>query len=219
MMKKNGFTLAEVLITLAIIGVVATLTLPALMTNVGEQQYKTALKKALNTLSEAGQMSQAMDGFDYSSFTTSTVGGDMEDEHGNVVQSLYSLLQRRTNMASFADGSTHKVAESNYSNNQVVYFRDGTSIIFNPSATSGTQGQPNGFAAIIDINGKKGPNLVSNCAGKDGKAATNTAAATHDISKCTGKDNKRIIKDQFPIRLVRGLAIPNNDAARWAATE
>ena len=30
MMKKNGFTLAEVLITLAIIGVVATLTLPAL---------------------------------------------------------------------------------------------------------------------------------------------------------------------------------------------
>ena len=33
MMKKNGFTLAEVLITLAIIGVVATMTLPALMTN------------------------------------------------------------------------------------------------------------------------------------------------------------------------------------------
>ena len=44
-MKKNGFTLAEVLITLAIIGVVATLTLPALMTNTAEQQAKTALKK------------------------------------------------------------------------------------------------------------------------------------------------------------------------------
>ena len=39
MMKKNGFTLAEVLITLAIIGVVATLTLPALMTNTQEQQW------------------------------------------------------------------------------------------------------------------------------------------------------------------------------------
>ena len=43
MMKKNGFTLAEVLITLAIIGVVATLTLPALMTNTQEQQSRTAL--------------------------------------------------------------------------------------------------------------------------------------------------------------------------------
>lgn len=47
MMKKNGFTLAEVLITLAIIGVVATLTLPALMTNTQEQQARTALKKVL----------------------------------------------------------------------------------------------------------------------------------------------------------------------------
>ena len=45
MMKKNGFTLAEVLITLAIIGVVATMTLPALMTNTQEQQAKTGLKK------------------------------------------------------------------------------------------------------------------------------------------------------------------------------
>ena len=46
MMKKHGFTLAEVLITLSIIGVVATMTLPALMTNTAEQQAKTGLKKA-----------------------------------------------------------------------------------------------------------------------------------------------------------------------------
>jgi prepilin-type N-terminal cleavage/methylation domain-containing protein len=61
MMKKNGFTLAEVLITLAIIGVVATMTLPALMTNTGEQQAKTGLKKGINTLTEAAQMNEAID--------------------------------------------------------------------------------------------------------------------------------------------------------------
>ena len=44
-MKKRGFTLAEVLITLTIIGVVATMTLPALMTNTAETQAKTGLKK------------------------------------------------------------------------------------------------------------------------------------------------------------------------------
>ena len=62
MMKKNGFTLAEVLITLAIIGVVATLTLPALMTNTQEQQARTALKKGINTLTEAAQMNSAIAG-------------------------------------------------------------------------------------------------------------------------------------------------------------
>ena len=43
MMKKTGFTLAEVLITLSIIGVVAMMTLPALMTNVQEQQQPVLL--------------------------------------------------------------------------------------------------------------------------------------------------------------------------------
>ena len=65
MMKKNGFTLAEVLITLAIIGVVATMTLPALMTNTGEQQAKTGLKKGINTLTEAVTMNESVANFGF----------------------------------------------------------------------------------------------------------------------------------------------------------
>ena len=68
-MKKTGFTLAEVLITLSIIGVVAMMTLPALTTSVGEQQAKTGLKKGINTLTEAAQMNSAVQGFDYSGFS------------------------------------------------------------------------------------------------------------------------------------------------------
>ena len=41
-----GFTLAEVLITLGIIGVVAAMTIPTLMNNIQDQQWKTAYKKA-----------------------------------------------------------------------------------------------------------------------------------------------------------------------------
>ena len=37
--KAKGFTLAEVLITLGIIGVVAALTIPTLMTNYKKKQY------------------------------------------------------------------------------------------------------------------------------------------------------------------------------------
>jgi len=48
-----AFTLAEVLITLGIIGVVAEMTIPTLMNNVQDQVYKTAYKQAYSSLSQA----------------------------------------------------------------------------------------------------------------------------------------------------------------------
>ncbi|MBS6602730.1 MAG: type II secretion system protein, partial [Brachyspira sp.] len=50
---KSAFTLAEVLITLGIIGVVAAMTMPTLMNSTNGAQYKTAYKKALSVLSQA----------------------------------------------------------------------------------------------------------------------------------------------------------------------
>ena len=50
---KNGFTLAEVLITLMIIGVIAMLTIPNLMQKHQEQEMITRLKKAHSVLSNA----------------------------------------------------------------------------------------------------------------------------------------------------------------------
>ena len=48
-MKRRGFTLAEVLITLGIIGVVAALTAPALVQNAGSAQTGPKLAKAVST--------------------------------------------------------------------------------------------------------------------------------------------------------------------------
>lgn len=50
---KNGFTLAEVLITLGIIGVVAALTLPTLISNYKDRQTIDQLKKAYSTIAQA----------------------------------------------------------------------------------------------------------------------------------------------------------------------
>lgn len=52
---KKGFTLAEVLITLGIIGVVAAMTLPALLQNNKEKARVTALKKQYSILNQAYQ--------------------------------------------------------------------------------------------------------------------------------------------------------------------
>ncbi len=48
MKKSHAFTLAEVLITLGIIGVVAAMTLPTLIQNHQKQVYATQLKKSIN---------------------------------------------------------------------------------------------------------------------------------------------------------------------------
>ena len=56
---KKGFTLAEVLITLGIIGVVAALTIPALIGNYKRKQIVTQLKKVYSSMQQSIQFSQA----------------------------------------------------------------------------------------------------------------------------------------------------------------
>ena len=53
MKKKKAFTLSEVLIVLAIIGVVAALTMPMLMNNYQKTQQIVALKKVYSQISDA----------------------------------------------------------------------------------------------------------------------------------------------------------------------
>lgn len=52
MKNKSGFTLAEVLITLVIIGVIAAITVPTLITKYQKEQTVTRLKKAYSALSQ-----------------------------------------------------------------------------------------------------------------------------------------------------------------------
>lgn len=60
MRMKKGFTLAEILVTLGIIGVVAALTVPALTKNTGSAKIGPSLAKFVNTFENAtGVMMQA----------------------------------------------------------------------------------------------------------------------------------------------------------------
>lgn len=62
MTKSKAFTLAEVLITLAILGVVAATVIPSLMNNIKNEQLVAMLKKDYSTLSQATQMIVADNG-------------------------------------------------------------------------------------------------------------------------------------------------------------
>ena len=61
-MKKLGFTLAEVLITLVIIGVIAAMTVPTLMNNTNAQEFRSALKKAISGANQALTLNYALEG-------------------------------------------------------------------------------------------------------------------------------------------------------------
>lgn len=58
----KAFTLAEVLITLGIIGIVAALTMPSLVANYQERVIVSQLKKVYSTLSQAIKMAESENG-------------------------------------------------------------------------------------------------------------------------------------------------------------
>ncbi|MBP3924760.1 pilin, partial [bacterium] len=62
---KQGFTLAEVLITLGIIGVVAAMTLPALVQHYRKVEYASRVKKFYSSMSQAILLSEAANGSPY----------------------------------------------------------------------------------------------------------------------------------------------------------
>lgn len=79
---KTGFTLAEVLITLGVIGVVSAMTLPALIQKQQEKAVVTRVLKAYSLLNQAYTMTKQENG-NFSSWFTSVSTGSVEDEDGN----------------------------------------------------------------------------------------------------------------------------------------
>ena len=213
-MKKNGFTLAEVLITLAIIGVVATLTLPALMSNTQEQQAVTAFRKAMNTLNEVGQMNAAVDGFDYTGVTAATApsAAAVYDANGVLNQSVWGMLvsKAQIDVPASVDGG---IPGGCTGLNQ-AFFRDGTVLCYGAETPSGVSSVV--IPAVVDTNGRKAPNILSTCG---------------DVNCATAA--QKTISDQFAITLRGASAIPgtitidangtvtegadgNSLASRWA---
>jgi len=79
MKKRSGFTLAEVLITLGIIGVVAAMTIPTLIQNTNSAKFSAQFKKSVSTLSQAAMMGQAQYDTDFG-LTNEVCSGDAAKE-------------------------------------------------------------------------------------------------------------------------------------------
>ncbi len=207
MTKRFGFTLAEVLITLGIIGVVAAMTMPTLINSTQGAQYKSAFKKALSAISQAVTLNVALDEVDFGDIDTTNTMTKILSQRMNVV---------RTETAAVADYTIGNTANSVTNGaNTTLFMNDGIMFQFpttvgqttkctKDTSVSGvgawnitTQKACSGF---IDVNGTKGPNKVVVCDG--------TNSGTGANCKVTNPT------DIYPVMFFDSTVLPSTDAAR-----
>lgn len=136
--NKIAFTFAEVLVTLVIIGVVASLTIPALMSSTIDKKLVVGTKKAYNTLQNAVELKRAATGL-----TPTDTTGD----------SFISFLIGET-----LDGE--QILKYIKIDGQVVQTPDG--IIMTSSGEkcgTGAVGSPSYCTVTVDVNGIEGPTV------------------------------------------------------------
>ena len=163
--KKFAFTLAEVLITLGIIGVVAALTLPTVINNIKHKQLETAFKAAYSIFLQAVMNMKREDGegikATYSKYDEDLKTYPKYDEF-KVNFYKYSGLKvvGKCNYKGITIRNYNNTAEANAYNGKVIQ----------PSET-GYDLLSNGMCSFVfinasqpmlyvDINGTKGPNLL-----------------------------------------------------------
>ena len=176
MTKRFGFTLAEVLITLGIIGVVAAMTMPTLMNQTNGAQYKAAYKKALSAIAQGVTLNVALDGGSFAD-TTAASAGDVKTA-GSVAKLLNDRMNivKASNTAGYTlpssiayECDSDKFASSACTASTVtpdtyLFFNDGSMFAIEAGSTACTAGVDGGTAKVchgfIDVNGAKGPNKV-----------------------------------------------------------
>ena len=210
MRKISGFTLAEVLITLGIIGVVAAMTMPTLMNSTQGAQYKAAYKKALSALSQAVTLNMALDEYNFADLDNSTYKlEEMLNNRMNVVRTEKATFKAANGdytvtTPTGAKGVAKVAPTAPGANNTTLFFNDGIMFTYTTGdATSCTQAD--GATAkpcygFIDVNGIKAPN-------KEVKCDEGTGA---DDSNCVIKNPT----DIYPVVFYDQTVLPSSVAAR-----
>ena len=223
MTKRLGFTLAEVLITLGIIGVVAAMTMPTLMNSTQGAQYKTAYKKALSAISQAVTLNVALDGSSFADTVAGTAGSTEKPTGGD---SIASILGSRMNIVkpaasataggytSFPGKISTKVCTGEGENqtcetkdvepDTFLFFNDGIMFAFlSSSKDDETISTKNHCLGVIDVNGVKGPNKIVSCDNSTGGSGEGATACK--VSNPT---------DIYPVEFYDQTILPASDAAR-----
>lgn len=168
--KKRGFTLAETLIAIAIIGILAVLVLPAITTraqNRGfEISYNAQVKSLLNALESLPIAENRSSLTDTMMYTNDSNPSDFSDTSGAFIKKYMKVSKYCGNTPSgcFADQYTEIKNHDRltYSTNSIkgacAILKNGVSICIKPQ-TKPTANEKTYVTGYLDLNGPKGPNV------------------------------------------------------------
>ena len=172
--RHTAFTLAEVLITLAIIGVVAAMTIPTLIANYQKKTYVTQLQKTYSMIANAAKMLMADEMVENLNHTYLFVDDtaenyDEEEAYKNSVGVFLNkyfrvtkdcgYVETRNDMGCLAkeyktlDGSAGGEPQGSQGGHYCVNINNGTTICMNPFTDYPAR-------ISIDVNGLTGPNVM-----------------------------------------------------------
>jgi len=170
MFKNKGFTLAEVLITLTIIGVVAALTVPNLYAYYQKQQYVTQLKKVYTEISQAIKLMMADESINKLTASNTLTYDDVSDWNefiqgvgDNFLKKYFKVIKdcgtEVSNDCFASAGSCKKITGDMWGEMPSCLYSivtvSGASICFVTVA-----GEFHPGAMMVDINGLKPPNTA-----------------------------------------------------------
>ena len=156
-MIKRGFTLAEVLITLTIIGVIAAITIPNLMQSWRRHERITQVKEAYAILSNAIKMSVLENG---STNNWDYTGQNYKYSYTEYVFKTYLIPYLKTQKVS-QDTRNIFYSYKNITGGVTNLYLG--AILNNGMMVSYEHDTPNDFMIFVfDVNGKKGPNMLGN---------------------------------------------------------
>lgn len=174
-MKKSAFTLAEVLITLGIIGVVSAMTLPSLVQKYQEKVWLTAYLRVYSLLETAYRYAIAEYGtvenwdgsrFSYRDDAPAGIYVDKNTVYKNMIKPYFKINREFTDLNGNQTGCMPKEWKLLNGGIQSNHFQGKTPQISLPSGECiilDAQGSLLGSHFIVDINSLKGPNIL----GKD----------------------------------------------------
>ncbi len=148
---RLGFTLAEVLITLGIIGVVAALTIPIVITNYQKEQTVTQLKKTYSTLKQATEFAKNEYG-DVNNWDFTLSGYDFEQKY---YRPYLQVVEDRKSEAIYQHTYTDLSGVTRVMQLPMLVLSDGTYVFF--WLYPGLQVK---YHILVDLNGDRGPNKV-----------------------------------------------------------
>ena len=168
---KKAFTLAEVLITLGIIGVVAALTLPSVVQNYQKRSLEVATQKFYSVMSQAIKQYMADEGVDDLRQSSLSIEDDDSSEISTVKNDEFAKKYLNAQICEegcFADNYKTQAGETSFVVGKSYDYGIKGRFLLPDGMVVGTYGGDTILGGLnftpgelyVDVNGRKGPNKI-----------------------------------------------------------